>query len=705
MDVMEEFRQKFIEEAEELITRLEHSLLVLEKDPGDETHVEQVFRCMHTLKGNGGMFGYSIISEFTHSIEEIYDYVRRGRLKVNRNLLDLTLRAVDHLKLLLGQDNELDEKTAAKHKEISRDIENIIHPSLKNETDQPSKSRFEPLNHRTRFRDLNENTAGTFYVLFKPNEDFFDNGTNPLYLLDDLHHLGTAAVVAHPDDIPDINKFDTEKCYTWWELMIATDQNINGLREVFIFVEDDSRIEIIKLSDQNLFENEEFSAHVEKLSASGNRVDLKAIYDIIDGTPEAPAAMQHPFRHVPVQTATVTKTIRPKPRNSIPSIRVSSGKVDTLMNLISELVTVQSRLMMFAENAGNPNLMSIAEQVQKLSKELRDNAFSISLVPLSSITTNFERLVRDLSNELGKKIRLSIEGESTELDKTIVEHLSDPLMHILRNSIDHGIESPALREGSGKPIEGTISLKAYHSGSNVIIEVRDDGAGMDTEKILKKAREKRLVTDIEELTRQQIFDLVFLPGFSTSNTVSGISGRGVGMDVVARTINELRGEVFIDSGSGAGTTVSIVLPITLSIIDGMQVVIDDVSYIVPLAAVHKIYAIEHRTIEKAFDNVIVLEGKQIPFFYLREQFGILNSPPEHEEVLVVTFENHKVGLVIDKVVGEFQTVIKPLGRHYKKQEFLSGGTILGDGNIALVLDTNKIITRFTKKDFIKEESK
>lgn len=371
------------------------------------------------------------------------------------------------------------------------------------------------------------------------------------------------------------------------------------------------------------------------------------------------------------------------------------------MNLVSELVTTQARLSLFAEQNGIAGLLPIAENVQKLSRQLRDTAFSIVLIPIENMLTRFQRLVRDLSNELGKDVIFVTEGAETELDKTIIESLADPLMHILRNSLDHGIEDSEIRVKRGKPKQGKITLKAFYSGANVMIQISDDGAGIDSAVIAEKAIAKGIITPDRKLTRREVLDLVFLPGFSTAKQVTDVSGRGVGMDVVKRKIADIRGEVEIDSETGFGTTITIKLPLTLSIIDGLLVKVDDTHFIIPLSVVDKIFAVEHSKVLSTFNNVVVLDGKQVPFFYFRKEFGLAESTLHWEQVIVVNFEEKSVGLIVDSVVGEYQAVLKPLGKHYKNQDIISGATILGDGTVALVMDTNKIIKTFAQHEAFK----
>lgn len=711
---MLELREKFTVEAEEKIAALETAILMLEDNPGDRQQIESLFGAMHSLKGSGGMFGYDKISEFTHDLETIYDFVRKGNLKVTTELLTITLQAVDHLKLLLARGDNLDPETEAIHREKAALIKAFSGKQItevKQKMESPKEQSFD--------KDSEPTVEGyaTYFISFKPHENIFDNGTKPLYLIDEIHTLGNAFVIAHNDNIPNLLEMNPIHCYTWWEIFVTTKENQGTIADVFIFVEDESNIHIQKIADEDLFGCEHFVDYLQILKDGNELTDLRQLKKIIDDVPVKSAATETAELTNPEfsgslpptpesgthndQDATIASSDRSSgsgnPEGTISSLRVSAEKVDKLMNLVSEMVTVQARLTMFAEQSNNIELMSIAENVQKLSKQLRDNALSISLIPVASVMTRFQRLVRDLSASLGKKVKFIIEGQETELDKTIIERITDPLLHILRNSLDHGIEAPEKRKAAGKPLEGAIRFKACYSGSNILIEVSDDGAGINRDKVLEKAVANALISDQENLTDNEILNLIFAPGFSTATKVSGVSGRGVGMDVVKKKISELRGDVQISSLEGKGTTITIVLPLTLSIIDGMQVLIGQTSFIIPTASVNKIYSIKHHDIDRAFDNLLILEGRQLPCFYLRQQFSLNGSVPEKEEVVVVKYDEREVGLIIDKVVGEFQTVLKPLGVHYKNQEFISGGTILGDGAVALVLDTNKIISRFSKE--------
>ncbi|MGM0497381.1 MAG: chemotaxis protein CheA [Bacteroidota bacterium] len=673
---MDKFTDKFIEEATENIADLEDALLSLENNPEDSDLVERVFRAMHSLKGGGAMFGFQKLSDFTHHLENIYDRVREGKLTINKGLLDLTLQSVDHLKNLLDEGEDLSRNTETTHKNLSVQV-------LKFLEDNNSDNSPEQTSQSKAFEDKEK----TYYIYFEPEERIFDDGTNPLFLLDEMATLGDVKALPCLERVPNLNELDPTNCYTHWEILLATKEDENAIHDVFIFVEDQSKIEIHELADYNLFQNNGFIREIDKQADLNKDMGIDAIRSIVktlEGGDKQKKSKQQ------------KKTTNANGKdNTISSIRVASEKIDHMMNLVSELVTTQARLSLEAEKQGDGELTTIAENIQKLSRQLRDTAFNIALVPVETMLTRFQRLVRDLSGNLNKKVKFTAEGTDTELDKNIIETLTDPLLHILRNCIDHGIESPEERKKKGKPEEGRILMKAFYSGTSIHIQIHDDGKGIDPEKIRQKAIEREIISSDEELSKKEIFELLFRAGFSTSDNVTDVSGRGVGMDVVKRKLAEIRGDVEIDSEKEVGTTLTVKLPLTLSIIDGLLVKIEENSYIMPLSAVHKIYAANHSDVVDTFNNLIVLDGEQVPFYYLREEFGMPESDSDLEEIVVVEYEGNRIGLVVDTVIGEYQAVLKSLGRMYKRQDIVSGATILGDGTVALVLDTNKMIEQFS----------
>jgi len=702
------FQEKFIEEAKELVSGLEEALLLLEDNPDDTKHIEEVFRVMHTLKGSGAMFGMTEISEFTHNLESLYVFVKEQQIPVTKQLLDLTLDSVDHIKVLLSL--EMDEETISNGLELSRKIiQHIENAGIKVLPDSESS---DILPDKAREKDKiidQQKSVATFYILFKPGKEILRDGTNPLYLLDELSTMGSTYIFRHSDNVPTFKKIDPALCYTFWEILMATGNEINDIRDVFLFVEDVSIIEIQKISDCNVLDNNDFIRKVESLYTNGkamNQVTLKDISDkfvvLPDKFPMEPLTkvvtpVSEPGKEDKYKKEDITEKQQPEANTdkAISSIRVSSDKIDKLMNNISELVIVQAQLSLLAKKINQPDLSQISESVEKLSRQLRDNVFDISMVPVKNLVARYKRLIRDLAKELGKEIDFFTEGTETALDKNIIESLTDPLLHIFRNSIDHGIEDTETRKKTGKPEKGKITLKAYYSGSEVHIAVEDDGGGIDINKIKEKAVNKGIIKAGASPGEKEILNLIFLPGFSTASKVTGVSGRGVGMDVVMRKIKDIRGNVEIDTEVGKGTTITIKLPLTLSIIDGLLVSVADSLYVLPISVVDKIFPVKHKELQDSFNNIIVLDGGQIQFIYLRSEFVIGGEAPVYEQVVVVRHGEQKVGLVVDAVIREYQAVLKPVGSHYKDQDFFSGATILGDGSIALILDTNRIVSKFT----------
>jgi len=533
----------------------------------------------------------------------------------------------------------------------------------------------------------------TYYILFEPSTEILKNGTNPFYLLDELNGLGHCEIFSRFAELEDITQFTPTNCYSSWEIVISTKVKYQELLDVFLFVENDSKLKIENICNYDLLAS---SAFAEFLKEESGRENNNPIFDKLK------ALAQKNSGEIPgPKLEKQVKESRKDPKGSaaekaISSIRVASDKLDSLMSIVSELVTTQAALSLYAEQNFSGELESISENVEKLSRQLRDVAFGMTLIPVKNIVPRFQRLVRDVSSDLGKKVNFIIEGDETELDKNIIESLTDPLMHILRNSLDHGIEKTEDRIKKGKPEYGSIVMRAFYSGASVHIQIKDDGKGIDAEALRSKGISKELIREDVVLSEKELFDLIFRPGFSTAQSVTGVSGRGVGMDVVKRNIASLRGEIEIESQKDKGTTLTIKLPLTLSIIDGLLVNISNNVYVVPLSVVEKCYEIPYARLQNNSNKLVVFDGEQVPYLNLRDEFLLPENPPENVQMLVVKNDDNRVALSVDYVMDEYQAVLKPLGRHYSDQDFISGGTILGDGSIALVLDTNRIISHFSE---------
>ncbi|MFW5792716.1 MAG: chemotaxis protein CheA [Bacteroidota bacterium] len=691
---MEQFKKKFLEEAADLINSLEKALLALEENPNDKSLTEEVFRIMHSLKGGSSMFGFNKMDAFTHNLETIYDLIRSGELSLNREILDLTLDAVDHLKVLLENGDELNAKDEKSHQILLSKINGIAEKSSISAS-QPNADTSAAEVTPAQSESASLDDASCYHITVKPNKDIFQNGTNPLLLIDELHTLGHCKAFAKTSAIPEFDKLNAEECYVAWEVFLSTQKTLDDINDVFIFVDDICDIRINKIADNNIINQKIFIDEVlnniskdkffdtDKLAEVARKIELNKEND-----KDASSSLE------PEDTEEHVISLAKK--TSINNIRVASGKLDDLMNLVSELITTQASLSLFAENNNNPELSGIAENIEKISRQLRDNTFEICLIPIDTIMIRFKRLVRDLSSSLNKEIQFIAEGTETELDKSIIEGLTEPIMHIFRNAIDHGIESTEERLKKGKPKQGKIILKAFYSGTNVYIQIQDDGRGIDAEKIREKAINRGFISPESNLSYKEILNLIFLPGFSTASKVTEVSGRGVGLDVVVKKIADIRGEVEIESQLGVGSTITIKLPLTMSIIDGLLVKIGKTFFVIPLSTVDKCFEIPTTQIENIFNNKLALDGNLIPFINLRNEFIIEGDAPNNQQVIRVSYDDFKIGLSVDRVIGEYQAVIKPLGKMYKEVEIVSGATILGDGTIALVLDTNKIINSFDR---------
>ncbi len=544
--------------------------------------------------------------------------------------------------------------------------------------------------------------AATYRIRFRPAREIFASGNNPILILDELRGLGPCHIVALTDAIPFLDEIDPETCYTYWDIILTTDRGINAIKDVFIFVDDAVELKIESIDTEEtsnkkigeiMVERGDLTVEdLEKVLASHKRIGEQLIETGLVRPEKVQAALAEQ-EHV--------REIR-KERQSgeaAASIRVPAERLDTLVNLVGELVTVQSRLTQTATRVSDADLGLIAEEVERLTAELRDNAMSIRMLPIGSTFSKFKRLVRDLSGSLGKEIAFLTEGAETELDKTVIEKLNDPLVHLIRNCIDHGIETPDARAAAGKPRQGTILLSALHAGANVLIRIKDDGAGIDREAVLNKAVEKGLVAPDAALSEKETFALIFAPGFSTAEKVTSVSGRGVGMDVVKRSIDALQGSIEIASRKGAGTTITLKIPLTLAIIDGLLVKIGEAHFILPLSAVDECVELTRQDVADAHGRDLAnVRGELIPYIRLRKRFGIEGTPPEIQQIVTTQMDGCRIGLVVDQVIGEHQTVIKPLGRMYRGVEEVSGATIMGDGRVALIIDLGKVIAKAEREE-------
>lgn len=710
-------RQIFREEAYDLLAELEDALLELEQAPDDLDLVNQIFRALHTIKGSGSMFGFEDIAEFTHEVETVFDMIRNENLAVTQNLCSLSLRARDHIRKMLESEGE-GPVDPEERQDILENLK-VIASGEGGEAGQVEAAGEEPDTVDVIEDDpVSSQPAGyhNYQIVLCPKAEAEVDESKLESLFSELVKLGEFQVVSRPEDAEGDD--DADPC---WELSLITEIAKDNVSDVFFFVDADITVEITELGEE---EGEaeppgaRDTAPVPKPDAEDEESEvpprlgelLLKSGDVTEEDIQEALRQQKPLGQIlaeagkvprekieqAIQKQSVVKEqeASKKRQEALSSIRVSADKLDYLVDLVGELVIVQAQITQVVSERSDPAMTALAEELERLSDELRDSTLGIRMLPIGTSFSKFKRLVRDLSGELGKEIGLSTSGEDTELDKTVIERLGDPLVHLLRNSIDHGIEMPEERQANGKPPQGTIMLSAEHSGGEVLIRITDDGRGMNPEAIREKAIERGLITKDTEMTDKELLKLIFEPGFSTAKEVTNVSGRGVGMDVVKRAIDSLRGTIDIDSKPGTGTTITVRLPLTLAIIDGLQVQVEDEVYVIPLSLVEECVELARKDVdEESGQRILHLRGEIVPYIHIRDWFEIEGDNPPIEQIVITGVEGSRVGIVVDTVIGEHQTVIKSLSRVYKDVEGISGATIKGDGSIALILDVPSLVRR------------
>ncbi|WP_122559064.1 chemotaxis protein CheA [Pseudomonas viridiflava] len=673
---LDQAQQTFIVEARELLLAMEESLLQLESEPGDQDAIGAVFRAAHTIKGSAGLFGLTPIVSFTHIVEDVLDRLREGSVSVDAELIAVLLKSGDHMLELIDVVASRGEQLQAAALEREAALRQALQAYQ-----APAQASAQPVQTET-VSDIQAERL--WHISLRFGVDVFRNGMDPLSFLRYLNTLGQMVqVTTVTDSIPTVEEWDPESCHLGFEIDFRSAAGHAAINEVFDFVREDCAVEITVLDE----------------TAESTRTDLVSQDDTSPVIHSGELLGDQ--RAVPRGPAQVS-TERASPANEQKNkdgryVRVNADKLDELINLVGELVIASAGASLLARSCNNAPLQEASSTVSGLVEEILDGALHLRMIPIGDTFNRFRRVVRDVSQELGKDIDLIISGAETELDKTVVEKIGDPLMHLLRNSMDHGIESAEARRASGKSAKGHLSLNAYHDSGSIVIEIADDGAGLNRERILEKAQERGLVASGAVLTDQEIYNLIFEPGFSTAEAVTNLSGRGVGMDVVKRNITLLRGTVDLDSQPGEGTIVRIRLPLTLAIINGFLVGIDQSTYVIPLDMVQECIELDEQDRQSSRDNgYLDLRGEVLPLVYLRDHFNHEGPPARRQNVVVVRYAEHKAGLVVDDLLGEFQTVIKPLGKLFGGLRGISGSTILGSGAVALILDIPALLNQIVQ---------
>ena len=675
---MQQFHQTFFEESFEGLDIMEKELLNLDVGNADNESINTIFRSAHSIKGGSGTFGFTAIAEFTHVAETLLDEMRDGIRPVTQESVDLLLKSVDVMRDMLTVYKDGGDMDADNIAEVQGKLEKLLGSDSANTASAQDASA----------NTANENSDG-WLITFRPHTEMLRTGNDPVRMIYALAELGEIETKADISELPAFTDLNPEDSFLSWEITLKGDAKKEDISEVFDWVEDECDLDIQPISGAS--ETAPSTDTVETPTTTATTTTAQAA--------PTPAAAQ-----APANTASAKK-----PTESA-SIRVGIDKVDEIINLVGELVITQAMLGQVGgeisgdESHNNSHMEKLVEglaQLERNTREIQESVMRIRMLPISFVFSRVPRLVHDLSGKLNKKVNLVTLGEGTELDKTVMEKIGDPMVHLVRNALDHGIETPEERLAAGKEETGTLTLNAYHKGGNIVIELSDDGAGINKERVLNKARANGLVGENETLSDDAINDLIFHPGLSTAETLSDVSGRGVGMDVVRKNIKSLGGSVRVDSNEGEGAIFTIQLPLTLAILDGQLVRVGEETFVVPLVSIIESIQVKSNNLNgiagKA--DLYKLRDEYIPVIRADNVFGMNNSFESLNDRLMVVVEGdgHKAGIIVDDLLAQQQVVIKSLETNYQRVDGLSGATILGDGTVALILDIPGMIEMFKEK--------
>ncbi len=677
---MSQFHQVFFEESFEGLDIMETGLMELDLGAADDEEINTIFRAAHSIKGGAGTFGFSDVASLTHVMETLLDEMRDGSREVTRPAVDLLLVSADCLREMLSATDAGEELDLEQKEKLQKDLEIMLANSEEGSTSEATSA--------ADTADEEVVSEGVWKITFSPHPDLFKTGNDPVRMFRELEILGDLTSTVDTSKIPPFSDFDPEESYMTWEMELRGECSEAEIEEVFSWVDEECDLTITKLT-----------ASVE---AKEEVQQAEAVVEVV--------AKAEPEKDSPKKPIAKKKSTKGA-GNESSSIRVGTDKIDTLINMVGELVITQSMLSQIGENFKEDDLERLRDGIDELernTRELQENVMQIRMLPISFSFNRFPRLVRDMASKLGKDIELKMSGEQTELDKTVMEKIGDPLVHLVRNSLDHGIEMPDVRKAAGKPEIGTLQLNAFHQGGNIVIEIIDDGAGLNKERILSKARENGLVGEDEELSDDKINELIFAPGFSTAAEVTDVSGRGVGMDVVMRNIRDLGGVVEIKSEEGVGSTFTIRLPLTLAILDGQLIRVGGHVYIIPLISIIESLQIESDKCNSVAGKAELyqLREEYISVMRLHKLFGISPDSTDLGKGLLVVAESEgqKVGLFVDDLMAQQQVVIKSLETNYQKVDGISGATILGDGTVAMILDLPGLVALSQRKPVLKSQT-
>lgn len=714
MDELALAKQTFITESGEQLEEMERSLLHLENSPDDQDAINSLFRSAHTIKGSSGVLGLEPVEKFTHVVENLLSRIRDNEIRINGGIIELLLECRDHIGTLIAlaaANNELTEEAAKKDSALIERLSLLLPETNGAETIKSASEESGAIPAGK--------TAKTdaWHLSLRFSRNVLKDGLDPLSFINYLGRIGEiVSLTAIHESMPSAEEMDPENCYLGFEIDLKSDFDKKVIDDVFEFVREESTIHILPPfsaveSYIHVIESlPEDTLLLGEILVSGGALTKSELEEALMEQREAERVLKADdakgslLGEILVNDGMVYPQVveaaldKQKKNQSIAAkeaktIRIDAEKLDSLINLVGELVIASANIDQHAGRIKDAGLIESASSMLRLVEEIRESSMVIRMVPIGETFSRFNRVVRDISRECEKDIDLKISGGETELDKTVVEKITDPLMHLVRNAADHGLEKTEERLKAGKSAKGTVRLNAYHDAGSIVIEVIDDGRGLNKDKILEKGRAVGLVTEGQQLSDSELFGLIFQPGFSTADKITKLSGRGVGMDVVKKNIEALRGTVEVESREGEGATVRIRLPLTLAIIDGFMVGVGGSSYVIPLDMV--VECVELPESEKRIvrdRSYINLRGEALPYIRLRSFFREESEKAEYENIIIVKYAGQKVGLVVDELFGEVQTVIKSLGKIYKEVKGISGATIMGNGRVALILDIPRLIS-------------
>jgi two-component system chemotaxis sensor kinase CheA len=656
-----QFKHLFIEEAGNLLNSMESIILNLEKQPENTDLIQEVFRVMHTIKGVSGMYGYTAMSELTHHIENIYDQIRSGRLRVNKEVLDYTLQAVDQLFALMKDENLMDANCQIRQQALIQWCKSYVQPNV-------SQSKAGPL-----IQKLTNDNMVTYNIILHTSQSVVNRRINVFYAIKDLADIGEIKSI---NPLP-VNSGEEER----WSIFVVGDFSADDIEEALMFVYEYCIIR--KVADFDIFNEEQLDLNQKQLLLEEKARDNQTLISQHD----TPALLSTRINDKVNNTDLMIASIR----QNMNRVSVESEKLDYLMYLVSEFITTSSQLNLTCANNKYAAIRPHIEKLDRLSKLFRNNALDIRLIPIRDIVPKFNRLIRDISLNLGKEVEFITEGMETELDKSSIDMIAEPLVHMLRNALDHGIETPDVRVAKGKNPQGVIKLKAGNSGNSIFIEISDDGKGFDKNKILHKAIEKKLIEPGQNLNEKEICNLICMPGFSTVDEVTNISGRGVGMDVVKQKIEEMRGELIICSHANEGTTFTIHLQQSIAILDTLLLASGNMKFLIPLSDVEVCSQKNYNEVNKRLSfGTIEHLGELVPFISLRKLFEIEHTEKPMAKMIVIRKNNQQLAIFADEIIGQHQAVLKPMGELLKQHKTISAASVLGNGEIAFLIDINSV---------------